>query len=415
MPETKSKNWERAMTKKLSKKDVGRLLLSIFGTLLLGLTVYWAGMYLSKYVALALYICVPVVLCLFLIGILKNKLSLFKIATLVTYFGIIILVAVALVLKSGILDEIINAEDAMALSNILEEKYGKWVGVAIIVIEFLQVTFVPIPSSIVTGAAYYICGQNPWLAILYSCVGLWIGSLFAFFLGRTFGVRLVKWVAGEKILLKYNDLVKGKDKIMLIYMFILPVFPDDVLCMIAGLTTMSYLGFTTVQIISRPLNVAATVFLLHFSTGLTQLIPLNTVWGIAVWAVIIAAFVALFIITWKKADKIEALMYKLITKITGRPVLVDINKLYKIKIEKEEEQRREKMPPVVDEVVEEAVEEEVIPEPVEEETTETVEPEPKETPEEREIRLMQELARETNLAYKRASELIESTDKDINF
>ena len=316
---------------KMNKKDILHLILAIVGTLAYGGCAFWAYHYTSLIVSIALFASVPVLLALFMLGIFLKKPGLYKIALLVVYFGSIILVCACLVLQSGILEEFLAAEDGKALGQILQRRFGNNVYLAVVLVEFLQVTFVPLPSSIVTGAAYYVCGQNPWLAILYSCIGLWLGSLFAFFLGRTFGVKLVKWIAGEKMLLKYNDLIKGKDKIMLIYMFILPVFPDDILCLIAGLTTMSYVGFILVQVISRPINVGATIFLLHFGTSMTSVIPINKVWGICVWALIAAVFVALFIFVWRKADKIEEWMYKLISKITGRPILVDINKLYRIK------------------------------------------------------------------------------------
>ena len=316
---------------KMNKKDILHLILAILGTIAYGGCTYWAYQYFNLTVSIVLFASVPILLVLFMLGIFLKKPSLYKLALMIVYFGIIILISACLVLRSGILEEFLAAEDGKALGQILQRRFGNYVYLAVIMVEFLQVTFVPLPSSIVTGAAYYVCGQNPWLAILYSCIGLWLGSMFAFFLGRTFGVKLVKWIAGEKMLLKYNDLIKGKDKIMLIYMFILPVFPDDILCLIAGLTTMSYVGFTFVQLISRPLNVGATILLLHFGTSLTSVIPINKIWGICVWALIAAAFVALFIFVWRKADKIEEWMYKLISKITGRPILVDINKLYGIK------------------------------------------------------------------------------------
>ncbi len=315
----------------MTKKDILHLILAIVGTAAYSVCTVWAYQLFSLTVSIVLFASIPILFTLFMLGIFLKKQALYKIALITVYFGIIILICACWVMESGVLEEFLSAEDGKELSNILKDKFGNYVYVAVIVVEFLQVTFVPIPSSIVTGAAYYVCGQNPWLAILFSCIGLWIGSMFAFFLGRTFGIKLVKWIAGEKMLLKYNDLIKGKDKIMLIYMFILPVFPDDILCLIAGLTTMSYAGFAFIQLVSRPLNVASTILLLHFGTEMTSIIPLNTIWGICVWAVIIAAFVVLFIFVWKKADKIEQWMYKLISKITGRPILVDINKLYGIK------------------------------------------------------------------------------------
>mgnify|MGYP002508213373 CR=1 FL=1 len=70
-----------------------------------------------------------------------------------------------------------------------------------------------------------------------------IGSMFAFFLGRVFGVKLLIWMVGPKAYNKYQKMLKGRDKLMLFMMFLLPVFPDDLLCIFAGVTTMSYTTF----------------------------------------------------------------------------------------------------------------------------------------------------------------------------
>ncbi len=399
----------------MTKKDILHLILAIVGTAAYTVCAVWAFHYFSLPISISLFASVPVLLTLFMLGIFLKKQSLYKIALLVVYFGIIILICACWVKQSGILEEFLSAQDGKELSNILKNKFGNYVYIAVIVIEFLQVTFVPIPSSLVTGAAYYICGQNPLLAIIFSCIGLWIGSLFAFFLGRTFGVKLVKWIAGEKMLLKYNDLIKGKDKIMLIYMFVLPIFPDDILCLIAGLTTMSYAGFTLVQIISRPLNVASTILLLHFGTEMTSIIPINKVWGICVWAVIAAVFIALFIFVWRKADKIEEWMYRLISKITGRPILVDINKLYGIKTQPVAEEpvpASEEVPVVVDSqeppivtISEEELAEIKRQKQIEEE---------KRLAEEK-LRIEKEQAEKTKQAYDSACSILNSKDEDISF
>lgn len=270
-------------------------------------------------VTFSLFALILIDAAFFALGIALKKEKLYKLAILIAYFGIIILAAVTAVIRSDIFSGIDTTEDLVALIN----SFGVGGKLIFILIQFLQVTFIPIPSSIVTatGAALY----SPWEAVLLSTIGLMIGSIFAFFLGRTFGVKLVKWVIGEELLLKYNGFVKGKDKAMLIYMFIFPIFPDDMLCMLAGLTTMSYPGFILVQLISRPLNVACTVFLVDY----LQAIPFAG-WGIAIWIAIVVLFVAAFIFMWKNSEKLENALIKIISKIAGRPIIKDIYTIYNI-------------------------------------------------------------------------------------
>lgn len=287
--------------------------------IILLITVILCSSIYSGGVKIALFSAVAVVTIFFLIGVLKNNEKLYKLGILTVYFGILILAIATVVLKSGIFENVDSAEELIKIIK----SFGVAGKLVFILIQFLQVTFIPIPSSIVTaaGAALY----SPWECVLLSSIGLIIGSLFAFFLGRAFGVRLVKWVIGEEMLIKYNSFIKGRDKAMLIYMFIFPVFPDDMLCMLAGLTTMSYPGFILVQLIARPLNVMSTVFLVDY----LSLIPFSG-WGLAVWCVIILIFGAFFVLMWKNSEKIEKGMIKIISKIFGRPIIKDIYTIYHI-------------------------------------------------------------------------------------
>ena len=83
-------------------------------------------------------------------------------------------------------------------------------------------------------------------------------------------------------------------------MFILPLFPDDILCFVTGLSTMSWRYFIVMQLIARAISVVAT----SYSVG-GSIIPYTTWWGILLWILIGAAIIALFIVLYKKGDKIE--------------------------------------------------------------------------------------------------------------
>lgn len=291
-----------------------QILFAALGTILLSLCVGYAHSYFNGLIQLGLLVMIPLVSAMFFFAIVFKKEKIYKVSILVVYFSLIILFAATMIVKSGVLELINSAEDIITVIN----SYGAMGKIVFITIQFLQVTFIPIPSTIVTaaGAAIY----SPMEALVLSTIGLLIGSLFAFFLGKTFGVRLVKWIVGEEALNKYYKFIKGKDKAMLIYMFIFPVFPDDVLCMFAGLTTMGYVSFTIVQLISRPLNVAVTVFLVDYIMS----IPL-TGYGIAIWIAIIAVFVLSMILMWKYAAKLEFYMLKGIGKLIGKPLIKDID------------------------------------------------------------------------------------------
>jgi uncharacterized membrane protein YdjX (TVP38/TMEM64 family) len=90
-------------------------------------------------------------------------------------------------------------------------------------------------------------------------------------------------------------------------MFLLPVFPDDVLCLIAGLTAMRLRNFTVVMILTRPWGLLVSALL---GAGLISVsIPL---W---VWIMIGVVCVALFVLTIKYAPHIEERIHLWLKKI----------------------------------------------------------------------------------------------------
>lgn len=305
----------------MDKKQINKLIVAIISIIMFAIIVFFSYKTYVVFLQIAMVSVLGLFIILFMLGVFLKKERLYKLTIIFTYFAIILIALSTVVINSGILERIDSVDELVALIN----SYGVAGKLVFILVQFLQVTFVPIPSTIVTaaGAALY----NTWESLLLSCIGLWIGSLFAFFLGRTFGVKLVKWVVGDDMLLKYTELVKGRDKAMLIYMFIFPLFPDDVLCMIAGLTTMSYPAFIFIQLIARPLNVAATIFLVDHMTA----IPFVG-WGIVLWILMAIAFISAFILMWKYAEKLEKGMIKLISKVRGKPIIKNVNAIYRIKV-----------------------------------------------------------------------------------
>lgn len=182
---------------------------------------------------------------------------------------------------------------------------GFWGRFVFVLLQFLQVTFIPIPSPVLIIAGSVIFG--PLQASLLSFGGILLGSGVAFFLGRVFGRKLVTFMVGEESAKKWTKTL-SHGKYSFAVMMLLPFFPDDILCLVAGLTNMSWGYFMAVQFIARPIGILTTAY---FSSG--ELIPYHG-WGLIVWAVIIVAAVAIIYLTTKYNDRIERALDKLLKK-----------------------------------------------------------------------------------------------------
>ncbi len=186
-------------------------------------------------------------------------------------------------------------ESSEALQTYLQ-KTGGWMPALYILLQFLQVVILPIPSVVSTVAGVALFG--PFRAMIYSLIGILVGSLIAFLIGRKLGYSAVAWLVGEDALKKWQKKLKGKDNLFLTLMFVLPIFPDDLLCLIAGLSSMSTKYFVIVITFSRILGISATCYFVDW-------IPFNTWWGIVLWGVFFTAIAIAFILVYKNLEKLE--------------------------------------------------------------------------------------------------------------
>ena len=175
--------------------------------------------------------------------------------------------------------------------------FGYLAVVIYVLMNVLQVVVLPIPGfiAVATGVALFGALKTS----IFSYIGIVVGSLIAFFIGRVLGYKVVVWLVGEESVKKWLKSIKNKDKLILTFMFLFPFFPDDVLCFVAGLSTMSTLYFIFMILICRLISVVITSYSVHGS-----IIPYNTWWGILIWVVIGVLTVILTIYLYRNGDNI---------------------------------------------------------------------------------------------------------------
>lgn len=168
-----------------------------------------------------------------------------------------------------------------------------WSHLAYFGVQLVSVIVAPIPSNLTAAAGAYLFGLWPSFLLTWGAVTL--GSAVVFALARALGQQFVSQFVSEKLSDKYLDLIRRKRDIFLALAFLFPFFPDDILCILAGLTDISFKRFFPLTALARPWGLLVSCMV----GSATLSIPL---WGMALLG---AAGLALFLLAMKYGDRLE--------------------------------------------------------------------------------------------------------------
>lgn len=157
--------------------------------------------------------------------------------------------------------------DSTKLQALLNQT-GIFAPLLFILLQIFQVIIPIIPGG--ASSALGIVAFGPIWGFVYNYAGLVIGSILAFLLVKRYGKTFILKVCDQKTYDKYIGwLDKGKkfDRFFAAAIFF-PCAPDDILCMIAGLTSMTLKKFSMIIILGKPLALIA------YSYGLSEILKI---------------------------------------------------------------------------------------------------------------------------------------------
>lgn len=213
------------------------------------------------------------------------------------------LVAIGLCLwRSGLLSDIHSVYELRTLIDCA----GPLAWLVFFILQMLTVIIAPIPSNVTMAAGAMALGFVR--ALLIGVAAIICGSLIIFLVARRLGRRAVRRLVDRGVLDKYLPLIEEKQDMFLFLTLLFPFFPDDTLCILAGLTSMPTARFFLIMAVARPwgLVVAALV-----GSGVIRL-PL---WG---WGALFTAMCALFFFAMKYSAPIEEALLRAVRRLTRR-------------------------------------------------------------------------------------------------
>lgn len=166
---------------------------------------------------------------------------------------------------------------------------------------FLQSNIIPIPAiAILELSVHSGIEVLSWQYILLVMSAYMGGCILSYWLGRWFGSKAVKWVAGsEEDFDKWSKFINEKGKIWYLLSVLLPIFPDDILCIIAGSLKMDFGFYTIANLIGRSIGLITMLVVLKYVGIASSSIPFMLI----VWCVGLVAEIITLIVLNKKCKK----------------------------------------------------------------------------------------------------------------
>ena len=178
------------------------------------------------------------------------------------------------------------------------DRFAPYSYLAFFLVQFLAVVLAPIPSNLVAAAGGVLFGTWPAFLLTFSAVVS--GSFLTFWLARLLGRDFADRFVSRKLSEKYQSVLRAKTSVFLALAFLFPFFPDDILCILAGLTHISFRRFALLVLLARPWG-------LLFANALGDVTLVLPPWGIVLIALL---GLALFLLGLKYGDRVETLLLR---------------------------------------------------------------------------------------------------------
>ena len=204
--------------------------------------------------------------------------------------------------RNGWFERIGSVEELRALID----RAGAFAGIVFFLLQMLTVIIAPIPSNVTMMAGALALGF--WQAMLLGIAAIWAGSMLMFLLARRLGHRAVQRWMDHGIMEKYLPVIEEKQYMFLFLTLLFPFFPDDMLCILAGLTSMPTARFAGIMLLARPWGL---IFAALLGSGELSL----PAWG---WAVLVGVLAVIFVLAMKYSRQIEERLFALVSRLSAR-------------------------------------------------------------------------------------------------
>ena len=169
-------------------------------------------------------------------------------------------------------------------------------------VQLLSVLIPPIPNNILALAGSVVFGLVKSFAL--TILAIYLGSLLVFLLARGLGRPFVQAVTRSDSYEKYLNLLRAKHDFFFTMVLLLPWFPDDLFCLLMGLTDIPLRRFLIIVVLARPWGIL-------FASSLGSVILTLPLWAVGL---LLLAGVGIFLLGLKYGERLEAWLVRLVRR-----------------------------------------------------------------------------------------------------
>ena len=159
----------------------------------------------------------------------------------------IILLAAAWIYRGPLTELLYIIQNQEAVSAYLQA-YGSLGPVVLFFLLIAQVFVAIIPGHALMVTAGYVYGILGLLVTLTSTI---LGSQIAFLIARKHGRSLIYRLASPEVIERWDKVAKHQGILFYFFSFVLPIFPSDLMCYVAGLCSISPRRFFIANFMGR--------------------------------------------------------------------------------------------------------------------------------------------------------------------
>lgn len=166
--------------------------------------------------------------------------------------GLAVLLVLALwrlALDSATFHHLLRLYKDPALLQAQLRAWGWLAPVIFVFIQALQVVISPIPGEATGFLGGYLFGLT--LGFIYSTVGLTMGTMAAFWVGRWLGGAFVRRYIADHIWERLGFIVEAEGAILAFIIYLIPGFPKDIVAYLFGISPMPIWVFAIVSTLGR--------------------------------------------------------------------------------------------------------------------------------------------------------------------